>query len=356
MQGIVRLETRHVFIDTSIFVASNFHYESSPFKQLITLARENYLSIYLTPITIREVKAKIHDRVAAAHHALQKCRKEAMVLRHLPNDTYKELFTEFDAAKAEQSIISRFDTFISETRATIVPVGGTSVERVFDQYFTSFPPFGPGKKKNEFPDAFALAALDEWCNSKNKKIYVISSDTDMQSACEKHQGFIGLESLAAFLSIVATDNKILADFAEAAFEHLQPEITTRITKQFGWLGFVVDDEDGEIDCIEAKEANVIEHYLINVSDTDATFRLEVSVDYSADVTYYDPDSGIYDREERAMLYRETIDETVERTVELTVDLNISFPRIGDPWLASLDRVRFDTSDIYVSIHEGKEWK
>lgn len=356
MQGTVRLETRHVFIDTSIFVAANFRYESSTFKQLITLASESYLHVYLTPITIREVKSKIHDRVEAAHRAVQKCRKEAMVLRHLPNDTFKGLFTDFETGTVEESLIKRFDGFISETRATTVPVSGISVDHVFELYFSCSPPFGIGKKKNEFPDAFALSALNEWCITKGEKIYVISTDGDMARACEEHNALISLDSLEALLNLVATDDKILAAFAESALEHLQPEITRKITKQFGWLGFMVDDEDGEVDCIEAKGANITERFLINVTDKDASFRLEVSVDYSADVTYYDPESGIYDGEEGVMLYRETIDETVERTVELSVDLDISFPRIGDPWLATIDSIRFDTSDVYVSIHEGKYWK
>ena len=78
--------------------------------------------------------------------------------------------------------------------------------------------------------------------------------------------------------------------------------------------------------------NIDKSYLIYVTDRSADFRLEVSLDYSADVTYYDPDSGIYDPEEGVMLYRETIDETLERTVELDLDLQISFLRIGDPWV------------------------
>jgi hypothetical protein len=354
MQASDQLETRYIFIDTSMFVGANFHYESSTFKQLITLASESYLFIYLTPITIREVKANIRERVEAAHRAVQKCKKEAMVLRHLPNDTYKALFQDFDAGNIEDSLIQRFDRFASETRATIIPVAGTSIEQVFDQYFSSAPPFGIGKKKSEFPDAFALAALKEWCTTKRERIYVISTDGDMKSACEEHEALINLDSLEALLNLVATDNKILAAFADAAFEHLGPEITKKITREFGWLGFIVDDEEGEVESAEAKDIDIAERYLIYVTDRDASFRLEVNIDYSADISYYDPDSGIYDREEGVMLYRETIEETVKRTVELSVDVNISFTGIGDPWLARLDDVSFDALDVFVSIHEDQD--
>ena len=105
MHGTDQLETRHIFIDTSIFVGANFHYESSTFKQLSTLAIENYLSIYLTPITVREVKAKIQDRVQDAHRAVQKCKQEAMVLRHLPNDTFRGLFTDVDVKTVAETLI-----------------------------------------------------------------------------------------------------------------------------------------------------------------------------------------------------------------------------------------------------------
>ena len=102
--------------------------------------------------------------------------------------------------------------------------------------------------------------------------------------------------------------------------------------------------------------NIDKSYLIYVTDRSADFRLEVSLDYSAVVTFLDPDSGIYDPEEGVMLYRETIDETLERTVELDLDLQISFLRIGDPWSARLDSVRFDAVDVYVSVNEGEDLK
>lgn len=350
MQDTDQLETRHIFIDTSIFVGANFHYQSSTFRQLITLARESYLFVYLTPITIGEVKANIHDRVESAHRAVQKCKKEAMVLRHLPDDTYKGFFIDFDVKAVEESLIQQFEKFISEARANIVPVSGTSIDQVFNQYFSLSPPFGIGKKKSEFPDAFALAAMREWCATKGQKIYVISTDGDMARACEGDKALIFLESLEALLNIVATDNKILATFAASAFEHLESEITREIIKQFNLLGFIVEDEEGEVDSIEAKDVDINKSYLIYVTNREASFRLDVSIDYSADITYYDPDSGIYDPEEGVMLYRETIDETLERTVEVNVDVQISFPSIGDPWLARLNDVSIDTLDVSVSIY------
>ena len=159
MQGTDQLETRHIFIDTSIFVGANFHYDSSTFKQLITLASEKYLYIYLTPITINEAKANIQERVQDAHRAIQKCKKEAMVLRHLPDDTFKVLFTDFDVKTVAEALIKQFERFISDTRATTIPINSTSVDQVFERYFLSSPPFGAGKKKSEFPDAFAFICI-----------------------------------------------------------------------------------------------------------------------------------------------------------------------------------------------------
>ena len=356
MQGTDQLETRHIFIDTSIFIAANFHYQSSTFRQLVALASESYLFVHLTPVTVGEVKANIRERVEAAHRAVQKCKKEAMVLRHLPGDTYKGLFVDFAAGDVERSLVQKFETFVSESRADVISLNGAPVDRVFSQYFSSSPPFGSGQKKSEFPDAFALAALSEWCATKGKKIYVISKDGDMERVCEGNESLVFLDSLEKLLNLVATDDKILAAFAESVFERLEPDITKGIIEQFGWLGFMVDDEDGEVDNTEVKAVNIDEHYLIHVTDSDVSFRLEVSVDYSADVTYYDPDSGVYDKEEGVMLYRETVDETLDRTVELSVDVQISFDRLGDLWSARLDDVSFDASDVYVSIYEEQDYK
>jgi hypothetical protein len=65
----------------------------------------------------------------------------------------------------------------------VIAVPNMSLEGVLDDYFEQRPPFSE-KKKSEFPDAFAAAALEAWCKKKSEKILVISGDGDWPIICE----------------------------------------------------------------------------------------------------------------------------------------------------------------------------
>ena len=47
---------------------------------------------------------------------------------------------------------------------------------IFELYFDGKPPFGTGEKRKEFPDAFVVAALDNWCGENGEEAYIITTD------------------------------------------------------------------------------------------------------------------------------------------------------------------------------------
>jgi hypothetical protein len=56
-------------------------------------------------------------------------------------------------------------------------------DAVFADYFDRKPPFDKGGK--EFPDAFALKALDAWCARQGERMYVVTQDAAMQRYVER---------------------------------------------------------------------------------------------------------------------------------------------------------------------------
>ena len=56
-------------------------------------------------------------------------------------------------------------------------------------------PFNAGKKRKEFPDAFAVEMLD--AHAQEEKIYmaVVSSDPDFQSACQRYSSLLYFRAL-----------------------------------------------------------------------------------------------------------------------------------------------------------------
>jgi hypothetical protein len=50
-------------------------------------------------------------------------------------------------------------TFFQDSEAEEIELPKSALKQVLDLYFARRPPFGEGKKKSEFPDAFVLEAL-----------------------------------------------------------------------------------------------------------------------------------------------------------------------------------------------------
>lgn len=78
-----------------------------------------------------------------------------------------------------------------------------SVSDLLAGYFSNNPPFvETGKKKNEFPDAIVLMAVDSWADQKNLNVLAIAKDRDWKSYCTKSKRIDYIEDfskgLAAF--------------------------------------------------------------------------------------------------------------------------------------------------------------
>jgi hypothetical protein len=63
-----------------------------------------------------------------------------------------------------------------------------SVEQLLSKYFLAAPPFADsGKKKNEFPDAIVLLAIESWAAEKGIFVLAVAKDGDWESYCEKSE-------------------------------------------------------------------------------------------------------------------------------------------------------------------------
>ena len=100
----------------------------------------------------------------------------------------EDLIRRLDEINMEKSLIDKFDFFYK--RAISVPY--VSAQEVFYDYFNSAPPFSvTGNKKSEFPDAFILKGITEYCkNNANSTVLVISNDTDWKRALENNKQIV----------------------------------------------------------------------------------------------------------------------------------------------------------------------
>jgi hypothetical protein len=173
--------TCNVFLDTCVYDRCNFDLSCRDFLRLTSLVAEGYVHVFLTTVTKREIEAHIDKRAREASTALKTFADKARLISPLSGPFEAiPVATDEGLKKAFQQ---SFREFCKKLNIEVIAVPNMSLEGVLDDYFEQRPPFSE-KKKSEFPDAFAAAALEAWCKKKSEKILVISGDGDWPIICE----------------------------------------------------------------------------------------------------------------------------------------------------------------------------
>jgi hypothetical protein len=316
------LQTRHVFIDTSYFIGNAYAFRSSIFRKLISLIDSGSATLHLTSVTVGEMEAHIKEDAKTAYEALEKFRTKSStrMLKHISDPPLNEALS-CDLEDISGALLREFEEFREEARANMIPVGGVSVDEVFEQYFSRQPPFGEGKKKAEFPDAFVLAALTRWCEENRERMYVISNDADMISACGEAGPLIHLVGLEEFLQMVLLkDQKRFAAVAEELLGRNMQAVEQGIKSALLETEYYIEDWDlnGEVRQVEIKSFEIEDRYLVDVDADSAKFEFTIEVTFTADVSYDDMDTAAWDYEDKVLIPFEKVDRTVEQTVTLPV--------------------------------------
>lgn len=311
--------TYHVFLDTEVFKRSNYNYHSRSFQQLALLRKYNSVSIYLTEITVREIQSNILQDVAAARGAIKSLQKKSgiSILKNLRGAFHNVLFSKLNVEALASFLNDQFLAYLKDISVNLIPIEGVSITEIFEKYFTQAPPFGNANKKHEFPDAFVLSSLRNWCQKQGIKLYVVSGDSDIKASCEAEGPLIWVEKLEGFLDLVYSAlEEPYYSFANDLLDDHSEEILEQIENEFPYLEFYLDEEQGKVHKVVVGRIDILDSNLVQVSKKTATFELSVIVEFQANVSYFP-----------LILKEHTFfktEETIERTLEIPVEVRIGF--------------------------------
>ncbi len=278
------LITPHIFLDTTVFDQNSHNYSSTAFQRLAALVNENRIKIYITKITQREIESHIKKHVEAAQLSIMTALNSHRFLKSVRHLSIDAVNKGLDVEEVTKTLLKQFRDWLSEMSVTVLPVERVSVEEIFDRYFDSNPPFeAKEKKKAEFPDAFALAALEGWCQEHGAKMYIISSDGGMSAACEASRALKSVKSLPEFLDLISQGEK-LAEFANRLFETHKTEVWRKIKLAVDHVALSSYDPHVEVEYTHITSVKLLKHYLLEVEKTRAVFDVNVNVNYTASVT------------------------------------------------------------------------
>jgi hypothetical protein len=296
------LVTKNVFIDSSIYISRNFQFNDRLLGRIAWLASEGFVKLFISEIVIKEVNRKIELSLKEAETSLNSLKNKCRILRNVPD--YKPIFDTSSLAAANDKIKNNFEDFIKETKSKVLSLEEVSVGQLVKNYFNHNPPFSEGKK-DEFPDAINLLAIEDWCIKNNQEMYIISSDNDLKQYCAQKEFLHFLGSIEGFLDKVTSSNGYKYNFIKHLFNISYEDVEARIKEDFEELGFTLENEEGDVESIEAYSVEFEDEDEINITEIDddvAVLTFEARVWFNADVTYNDYENSPFDKEEGEYIY------------------------------------------------------
>lgn len=310
----------HIILDTNIFIKENF-LEGKRIRELLKLSEEEKIKIVMTVITVGEVKNRfsIFTRKAVKDLNEFKNRFESRVLRN--NSAGRKIFDRIVNKDIEKEFNDGLDAILLKSKVIIIDYRDLNIGNVFGKYFKNEFPFGGGDKKNEFPDAFALELIEQWCIENNIKCKIFSSDKDFlnyQSSCleitknydtyldQKLQFFLAQEHRNSVLNkLFESNSKKIDDAIEEWYRYILDD--TSLYYSFVW------DEIHDIDVTKVTVKDKT-YKIVSTDEDSIEIEIVANLTFNVDLVIDDQDFSYYDHEDNVTYCFETKVEEIERNV------------------------------------------
>jgi hypothetical protein len=310
---------RNLFLDTSVFVRAQFNFDSRQLQAVRSLVVDGRIAVLTTEITLREVRARIRALLEDAAAS-----RVPWILRRSSLPDVQERCDPIDVDAIERDLLRQLDEFLASIDVHTVPLENSVLPPVLDKYFNREPPFGVGKNKAEFPDAFALAALEAWCGRNDSTLAVVSFDTAMLASCPAQGPLFGYGELARYLDEVASEDEALSEFVREAIWQHEDEMREGAREAFSELEFTLTDQLGAVGDVHVSNVEFMgDAEIVYLIPTEAMIVIPVDFSFSATATVSEVHAGWYTRNGRSVFYPDETTEELSRTVQRPVAVDVT---------------------------------
>lgn len=225
-----------ILIDTSIFDENGLHLEKGLLGKLSQF-KKSPIDLIFPDIIKNEVKNHLEVKMKNAKTQLKKALNNAgdhLFIEDKDLDHAKAVLVE--SKEINELVERRIDQFVLSTGALELDCSDyVSVSSLLANYFSNKPPFAEtGKKKNEFPDAIVLMAVDAWAKDNDVHVLAVSSDKDWENFCNISINIDYQKDLPKALSSFNTTNapyELLANIEKALKENTANAFLSTINNQ-----------------------------------------------------------------------------------------------------------------------------
>lgn len=349
------LKSRYVFIDTQVFLRHGIQFDRSSLKRLRELASWKMINLVLTDVVVNEVKLKIAEKTNGSKLILNKfLRESGFISEKIPDaiSAINELIDEDELEKHGQSL---WDDYIRNSKAIVISSSTVDTSLLISKYFSGSPPFS-AKKKDEFPDAISLLSLEKFSENYEEGIYVVSGDGDVDAWCNNNTRFHYLKSLNDFIDLYNRTEEKLTYLVHEIFDAEKNWLISIIEDEFKECEFSYrPDSEAHVENINVLDIQFNDLNVIEVDEERALLSIGIHIDFTADVSGHDYDSGIWDSEDKEFVYVPTYNSTIEdgEFFEVTAEVYID---IVEKSFTHADAILFDDSSVIGFGHDEFPYK
>lgn len=279
------------------------------------------------------------------------------ILKNVPSlELVYSALRDFNYADEEQSLIEKLEELLGECQ--VIHVSGKATKKIFDLYFEGEPPFGLGKKKDQFPDAYILTTLEEWCKTNNEQMYLLTGDSDQLNFYSPF--LITNNDLSSFI------DKVNFTFGENnryqkvhfGIENLSEKIIDKYIKELSQdfehsgvdsvMGLAYEINSLRVKDMEVTRIDVIK--LMNFEDkAEVTFGVREVL--KLNISYEDISYAHYDREDDKWYSTEEVSVDIETESEKEFEIFVSIPSIGELTMDDIE-INFDFEVEVSNLPQG----
>jgi hypothetical protein len=310
-----------VFLDTSVLDAQQYNFESTALATFVPACASRAVALLLPDPIEREITRHIRDRSVQALSALLEARRKAPFLAKWRGFTQELRSPQAEALEVQRVARSEWAAFLNRFHVVRLGYDLLDVATVMNWYDRAEAPFNEGKKRKEFPDAFAIAMLDTYAQRQGICIAVVSADPDFKNACQRFGSLLYFETLPRLTEVLLSDDRRVEQLRQAirakldVLEEAVLNEVPAVTLYHELAAFVVQDAEFE-------EAHV-NPSVVGIGDGECTIAFDAVISgrfelrFEADDEVVEFEESTRDSFELSGTAKATFDKTTNELSRIT---------------------------------------
>ncbi|AOG22031.1 PIN domain-containing protein [Acidovorax sp. RAC01] len=333
-----------IFLDTSVLAGQQYNFGSAALTTFIPLAQRHAITFLLPAPTESEITRQIRDRSKEALKALEDARRRAPFLakwKHFPPKQTHHI-TDWEVV---QVAMDEWHEFLKNFSLVKLDYSGVNLKTVMQWYDHVTPPFRDGKKRKEFPDAFAIAIVDAYARSTGSSVAVVSEDSDMKLACDRFPSLLYFKSLPTLTELLLSDDAALEKLKNAVLDDIDA-LSQAAIEAATELEFYHSDSDYSILDTNIHGVEIEDVSVVAIGDGECTlaFDCEVEAEHYLEWEEMDHYHEEYSKE------RQWVHERATLTGIAKVAVNTKTSTVSD-----VTFFKFEGSGVQVSENPRRRW-